>query len=64
MELSVVFMPIGLCNSTATFQSKMNITFHDYFEECMVINMDYLLMFSLDNETNYKHLDIVLLRVK
>lgn len=55
-----IVMPMGLCNAHATFQSLMNTISYDCMDVFMVIYMDDLLIFSKDEESHLKHLDIVL----
>lgn len=57
-------MPMSLCNAPATFQSLMNTIFHDCLDEFLVVYMDDLLIFHIDKQGHYKHLDIVLSRLK
>ena len=55
---------MGFYNAPATFQTLMNITFHDFLDEFMVIYIYDLLIFSKDKESHYKHLKIVGARLK
>ena len=63
-QYEYLVMPMGLCNAPATFQTLMNNIFHDCLDEFMVVYMDDLLIFSKDKESHYKHLEIVLSRLK
>ncbi len=55
---------MGVCNASATFQSLMKHIFYDCLDVLMVICMDDLLIFSRDEESHPKHLNIVLSRLK
>ena len=57
-------IPMGLCNAPATFQSLMNRIFYDCVDLFMVIYLDDLLIFSKDEESHLKHIEIVLSRLK
>lgn len=57
-------MPMGACNSPATFQSLMNDIFHDGIDEFLCVYIDDLLVFSKDEESHRRHLEIVLQRLK
>ena len=49
-KLTVMFF--GMCNSPATFQSMMDVTFEDIIEQgCMVIYMDDIMNFSNNLDT-------------
>ena len=63
-QYEYLVMPMGLCNAPATFQSLMNSIFHDCLDEFLVVYMDDLLIFSKDKEGHYKHLEIVMSRLK
>lgn len=43
-------MPMGLCNSPATFQSLMSAIFRDYIDDFIVVYIDDLLVFSKSKE--------------
>ena len=62
-QFEYLFMPMGLCNAPATFQSLMNEIFHDCIDMFVVIYMDDLLVFSKSVEEYTMHLDIVLSRL-
>src|SRR5262249_50245028 len=53
-------VPFGLCNALATFQAMMNDIFHDMLDQCVIIYMDDLLVYSRSLEEHEKHLHIVL----
>lgn len=63
-QYEYLVMPMGLCNSPATFQSLMNHIFHECLDEFLVIYMDDLLIFSKDEESHYRHLETVLSRLE
>lgn len=54
-QFEYLVLPIGLCNVPATFQSLMNDLDHD-FSGFGYIYMDYLLIYSKDEDSHYKHL--------
>ena len=39
-------MLFGLCNAPATFMSIMNGIFHDKLDECVVVYIDDILIYS------------------
>jgi len=41
-----VVMPIGLCNSPATFQRFMNMTFADLLNKFVAVYLDDVLVYS------------------
>ncbi len=57
-------MPIGLCNAPATFQSLIKRIFYDWLHVFMIVCMDDLLIFSKDEKSYLKHLNIVLSRLQ
>ncbi len=63
-QFEYLVMPMGLCNTPATFQSLMNRIFYDCLDVFMVVYMDDLLIFSKDEKSNLKHLNIFLSRLK
>ena len=56
-------MPFGLCNAPATFQSNMNTIFDDLLDDCVLVYMDDLLIFSKTHEEHELHLRKVLQRM-
>jgi len=63
-QFEFLVMPMGLCNAPATFQTLMNHIFRDYMDDFVVVYIDDILIFSRNTEDHYKHLDIVLQRLK
>jgi len=63
-QFEYLVMPMGACNSPATFQSLMNDIFHDCIDEFLVVYIDDLLVFSKDEESHYRHLETVLKKLK
>lgn len=57
-------MPMGLRNSPATFQTLMNEIFYDHIGNFIVIYLDDILIYSDNREDHFKHLRIVLERLK
>ena len=51
-------MPMGLCNTSATFQYLMNRIFYDCVDVFIGVYMNDLLVFSKDEEIHIKHLKI------
>ena len=62
-QFEYLVMPMGACNSPATFQSLMNAIFHDCIDEFLCVYVDDLLIFSKDEESHFRHLEIVLSRL-
>jgi len=63
-QFEYLVMPMGACNSPATFQTLMNQIFHDCIDEFLVVYIDDLLIFSKDRESHYSHLETVLSRLE
>lgn len=63
-QFEYLVMPMGACNSPATFQSLMNDIFHDCIDDFLCVYIDDLLVFSKDEESHMRHLEIVLSRLK
>lgn len=63
-QFEYLVMPMGACNSPATFQTLMNQIFHDCIDDFLVVYIDDLLIFSKDEESHYAHLETVLERLK
>jgi transposase InsO family protein len=57
-------MPFGLCNAPATFQTTMNDIFRDLLDECVVVYIDDLLVFSKNHKDHERHLRLVLQRMQ
>ncbi len=58
-------MFFGLTNSPATFQTMMNDMFREEIAEgWVVIHMDDILVYSLDEETHKRHINRVLEKLK
>lgn len=55
---------MSLCNAPAPFQSLMNSICHDCNDVFLVVNMDALLILSTYKENQYKHMEIMLSRLK
>ncbi|GJP44027.1 hypothetical protein CLOM_g3420 [Closterium sp. NIES-68] len=49
-------MPFGLTNAPATFQAKMNHILCPLLDECMVVYMDDILIYSCDMQQHIQHL--------
>ena len=51
-QFEYLVMPMGACDAPATFQTLMNHIFHDCIDEFLVVYLDDLLIFSLDEESH------------
>lgn len=63
-QFEYMAFPMGLFNSPATFQSLMNRDFHDCIDVFMFVYMEDLLLFRETKEEHFKHLQIVLYRLR
>jgi RNase H-like domain found in reverse transcriptase/Reverse transcriptase (RNA-dependent DNA polymerase) len=57
-------MPFGLMNAPATFQTLMNDIFRDLLDECVIVYLDDILVYSNNAEDHERHLRTVLQRLK
>jgi hypothetical protein len=57
-------MPFGLCNAPATFTTLMNSVFHDELDECVVVYIDDILVYSLCLEDHLRDVRKVLKRLR
>ena len=57
-------MSMGLCNAPATFQSLLNHILYAFVDMFLVLYIDDRLIFSKDEESYLKHLEIGLPRLK
>jgi len=53
-------MPFGLTNAPTVFQHLMNDIFWEYMDECVVVYLDDILIFSKNQEDHDKHVRLVL----
>ena len=53
-------MPFGLCNASATFMSIMNGIFHDEMDECVVVYIYDILIYSQNEVEHARDLRLVL----
>ena len=53
-------MSFGLTNALATFMDLMNQVFKKYFDKCVIIFIDDILVYSKTKEEHVEHLRIVL----
>ena len=49
-------MPFGLCNAPSTFQRTMNSLFFELLDDCVVVYIDDILIFSKTVKQHYKDL--------
>lgn len=57
-------MPFGLCNAPATFMSIMNGIFHDEMDECVVVYIDDILIYSRNEVEHARDLRKVLSKLR
>ena len=57
-------MPFGLTNAPATFQTLMNDIFCDMLDDCLIIYLDDILVYSNTKEAHEQHLRQVLQRLR
>ena len=56
-------MPFWLTNAPAVFQYMMNDIFQKYFDQCMVVYLDDILINSPNLDTHEQHVRLVLVRL-
>jgi len=57
-------MPFGLTNAPATFQTLMNEIYRDLLDECVIVYLDDILVYSQTPEEHERHLRMVMDRLK
>src|SRR3954465_14466307 len=57
-------MSFGLTNAPATFSRLMNSVFMEYLDKFIVVYLDYILIYSKNEEENAKHLRLVLMKLR
>ena len=53
-------MPFGLTNAPTTFMDLMNRVFRPYLDQFVMVFIDYILVYSRDEQEHEQHLKIVL----
>jgi hypothetical protein len=53
-------MSFGLTNACAAFMGAMNMMFHDYLDDFIVVFLDNILIYSKSEEEQERHLSLVL----
>jgi hypothetical protein len=57
-------LSMGLANAPASFQSAMNNIFSEYLHDFVVVYLDDILIFSKNEEDHFKHLTMVLEKLR
>src|SRR5271169_2451237 len=57
-------LPFGLTSAPATFMRLMNDIFHDLLDDCVIVFIDDILVYSKTMETHCQHVDEVLKRLR
>ena len=57
-------LPFGLCNGPATYQRYMNDVLIDYLDDFCIAYLDDILIYSEDELTHEKHVQLVLARLR
>jgi hypothetical protein len=57
-------MSFGLCNTSSTFTTLMNLIFHKNLNEFMIIYIDDISMYSKSTKEHATHLEFVLQKLK
>lgn len=63
-QFEYLVMPMGLCNSPATFQGLMNWVLHDFIDRFLVVYIDDIIIYSQTREEHLVHIRAVLKRLQ
>jgi hypothetical protein len=56
-------MPFGLTNARSTFQAVMNNLSVEYFDDFVMVYIDYIMIFSRTEEYHFRHVKVFLFRL-
>jgi len=62
--MNIFVMPFGVTNAPCVFMEYMNRIFHPFLEQCLVVIIDDILVYSKSVEEHVKHLRVVLHTLK
>lgn len=60
MGYEFLAMPFGLTNASVAFMDLMNRVFHEYLDQCVVVFIDDILVYSQTEEKHDTHLRTML----
>ena len=59
-----VVMPFGLTNAPAAFMKLMNNVFREYLDNCVIVFIDDILVYSRSEEKHEWHLRVVMNKLR